>query len=109
MNLPVRLSKNDQRELEILWNDDFLQRIPVRLLRAACPCATCREKASSESSKPEAASLSLPVISAAEARPLEILSMKPVGHYAYQIRFSDGHSSGLFTLELLREIGPPSR
>jgi len=31
--------------------------------------------------------------------------MKPVGNYAYTISFSDGHDTGIFTFELLRELG----
>ena len=43
------------------------------------------------------------MISAAEARPLKVESMRPVGNYAYNIAFSDGHNSGIFTLGMLRE------
>ena len=32
-------------------------------------------------------------------------AMKPVGHYAYSIDFSDGHDTGIYTLESLRELG----
>jgi DUF971 family protein len=28
-----------------------------------------------------------------------------VGNYAYAISFSDGHSSGIYSLELLRQLG----
>jgi len=31
--------------------------------------------------------------SAAEAQPLRITAMKPVGNYAYSIDFSDGHNT----------------
>jgi DUF971 family protein len=31
--------------------------------------------------------------------------MEPQGHYAYAIHFSDGHNTGLFTLESLLELG----
>ncbi len=31
--------------------------------------------------------------------------MKPTGRYAYAIDFSDGHDTGIFTLESLRELG----
>jgi DUF971 family protein len=47
----------------------------------------------------------LPVLSAAEARPLTISKMEPVGNYAYSIEFSDGHGTGIYTLELLRQLG----
>jgi DUF971 family protein len=52
--------------------------------------------------------MSLPVLSAAEAAPLTINGMKPVGSYAYAIAFSDGHDTGIFTFELLRELGQPA-
>jgi hypothetical protein len=40
-----------------------------------------------------------------EAQPLKITAMKPVGSYAYAIHFSDGHDTGIYTLEHLRELG----
>ena len=51
--------------------------------------------------------LQLPVLSPAEARPLRVESMRPVGNYAYAIVFSDGHASGIFTFALLLELGQP--
>lgn len=40
-----------------------------------------------------------------EADPVRAIAMSPVGNYAYQIDFSDRHSSGIFSLEFLRELG----
>jgi DUF971 family protein len=45
------------------------------------------------------------VLSPQELAPLSIAGMTPVGQYAYSIEFSDGHSSGIYTLEYLRELG----
>jgi DUF971 family protein len=72
----------------------------MRELRDGCPCATCREKRS----HPAPPTL-LPVLSAAETQPLAIRAMKPVGNYAYAISFSDGHDTGIYTIEYLRELG----
>jgi DUF971 family protein len=44
------------------------------------------------------------VLSPAETAPLAITAMRPVGQYAYAIGFSDGHASGIYTLEYLREL-----
>ena len=93
------------RLLRITWADAHLCEYSLPWLRANCPCATCREKHSAES-KPEK-QLALPVLSLAEARPLRIDHMRPVGNYAYNIGFSDGHDSGIFTFDLLRELGQP--
>lgn len=100
--VPVRLEKNDQRELVIEWSDGSLQRIPFRVLRNACQCATCREKAKTE--RHASSSGVLPVLSAAEAQPLDIVAMRPTGNYGYSIQFSDGHGTGIYSLELLRSL-----
>jgi len=97
---PLRL-KNAGDALEIEWSDGLKQRISWRKLRDACPCATCRV----ERVQPAKPQPLLAVISSAEARPLAPVSMRPAGNYAYAIAFSDGHSSGIYSLELLRELG----
>ena len=35
-------------------------------------------------------------------------AMQPVGNYAYSIHFSDGHNSGIYTLDYLRHLGAGS-
>jgi DUF971 family protein len=47
----------------------------------------------------------LTILSPAETQPLRIAAMQPVGNYAYSIDFSDGHDTGIYTLELLRRLG----
>jgi DUF971 family protein len=99
--LPTDLKVVDNNVLQIVWNDGFEQRLGLTRLRNACPCATCREKERGAQSKPVG---QLPVLSAAEAAPLRIESMQPVGQYAYNVKFSDGHGSGIFTFDLLRSL-----
>jgi DUF971 family protein len=84
-----------------LTEDGQRIRREFRKLREACPCATCREKRTSEQ---QSATL-LPVLSAAEAEPRRIAGMKPVGSYAYTIAFSDGHDTGIFSFNLLLTLG----
>ncbi len=99
---PTALTLADDRFLQVTWSDGEVRRSSFASLRAACPCATCREKKRADAGrKPNL----LPVLTAAEAQPLKIVRMRPVGNYAYNIDFSDGHGSGLFTIELLRELG----
>jgi len=95
---PTKLERLGDRELLIEWSDGERRRYTFRELRDRCPCATCREK----KKKPQSL---LPVLSAAEAQPLNILGMKPVGNYAYSINFSDGHDTGIYSFDLLRNIG----
>ena len=98
---PLSLEKNENRELVIRWSDDILQIVKIRSLRENCPCATCMEKNMAPKEAPKG---ELKILSPAETMPLDIVSMRPVGNYAYNIEFSDGHTSGLFTLELLRKL-----
>lgn len=98
---PTSLKLTDDRKLLIQWSDGRTRRYTTRALRDACPCATCREKRSAPPPDP----MSLPVLSKAELAPLTIAGMKPVGNYAYTIAFSDGHDTGIFSFELLRELG----
>lgn len=98
---PTKLARSGDRSLTIDWNDGTRREYTIHELRDACPCASCREKRSA----PPPASNLLPVLSAAEARPLQIANMEPVGNYAYSIAFSDGHDTGIYTLELLRQLG----
>lgn len=96
--------KNDGDALVIEWSDGVVHRILWRTLRTACPCATCRvERAKPPQSKPL-----LAVLKPAEAQPIAPASMRPVGNYAYAIAFNDGHSSGIYSLDLLRELGENS-
>ena len=93
--------KNDGDALLITWSDGAQHRLPWRLLREVCPCATCRAY---REQPPEPASL-LPVLKPEEAQPLRPRSVRPLGNYAYGIAFSDGHDTGIYTLEFLRELG----
>jgi DUF971 family protein len=98
---PTALKLTDDNRLLITFSDNVTKGYRVRELRDACPCATCREKRSA----PPADPFALPLLSKVELEPLRINGMKPVGNYAYTIAFSDGHDTGIFTFELLRELG----
>jgi DUF971 family protein len=98
---PKKLELVEGNLLRITWSDGQVRDYALRELRDKCPCATCREKRNAPPPSP----LQLPILSAAEAQPLRITAMKPVGNYAYSIDFSDGHNTGIYTLESLREMG----
>ncbi|QEF95991.1 hypothetical protein Mal15_00170 [Stieleria maiorica] len=105
--LPESIARDGESAIVITWTDGQVSRLTARELRQACPCATCREKKRADEKADEEPSmpLTLPVLKAEEARPLTITSMKPVGSYAYNIAFSDGHSSGLYPMKMLYELG----
>ncbi len=107
---PETIEREGPAGLIIGWSDGSRRRYTASRLRAACPCATCREKKSAVTTPAigKSAKVSLlPVLSLQEARPTAIEHMRPVGNYAYNIGFSDGHDSGIFTFDLLSELGEP--
>ena len=91
-----------QREgegLKIDWNDGANTFVSWRDLRTNCPCASCIEVRA----KPVDPFRVLTPQEAA-AGPPEPVSMKPVGHYAYQITWNDGHSTGIYPIDQLRAL-----
>ena len=99
---PTALSLLPDGALQITWSDQQTRAYPVKQLRDACPCATCREKRTAPSDEPPQL---FTILKPEEARPLKIEGLQPVGNYAYSIAFSDGHDTGIYTLEFLRELG----
>lgn len=96
---PVSLRREGDG-LRIEWNDGVATFTSWRTLRTNCPCASCAE----ERARPPDP---FRVLSPAEvaAGPPAPVAMKPVGHYAYQIVWNDGHNTGIYPLELLRRLG----
>ena|SRR6056297_2580828 len=106
--MPLSIERDNEAGIAITWSDQRVTRWSASALRKMCPCATCREKkrgdqekAQQQQAKGSNKPLGLPVLSAAETRPLRIEAMRPVGSYAYNIAFSDGHNSGIFPFAML--------
>jgi DUF971 family protein len=95
--LPVALSKEGGDRLVIQWDDGHRSVYAWTHLRNQCPCAGCRE----ERLKPPDP---FRVLKPNELVPLKPVAVAPVGRYAYKITWSDGHDSGIFTLEHLRAL-----
>ena len=85
--------------LRIDWSDQSSTFTSWRTLRSNCPCATCNE----ERNRPPDPLRVLSAREVAAGAPAP-LSMKPVGHYAYQITWNDGHNTGIYTLQTLRHL-----
>ena len=69
-------------------------------LRKGCPCATCRTEKDKMAANP------LAVLSAPPSQQYTIDDLAPVGRYAVNFLFSDGHSSGLYAFDYLRGLCP---
>ena len=49
--------------------------------------------------------LALRVLKQVQTQPLTIAAMEPMGNYAYSIRFSDGHDTGIYSWSYLDWLG----
>jgi DUF971 family protein len=105
-SIPTKLRIVDD-ELEITWSDGQVRRYRFGELRANCPCATCREKRRGGEQPQSADSFQFSILSPQEAKPDRVTAMKPVGNYAYSVVFDDGHDTGIYTFDLLLELGRP--
>ncbi len=94
--LPVSLRREGD-QLVVEWNDGHRGVYSWPGLRRNCPCAGCRE----ERDKPPDP---FRILSANELVALAPVSMAPVGRYAYKIVWTDGHDTGIYTLEHLRQL-----
>jgi DUF971 family protein len=91
---PESLELTDGNILQIQWDDGHTSRHRLDVLRSMCPCAQCQGHHPSQS-------LNLKPDQFSEIR---IVDLAPVGNYAYNIVWSDGHNTGIFTLEFLRGL-----
>ncbi len=91
---PERIFQKSPRELAIAWKDGIESIYEVRALRLACACATCVDE---WTGAPRLEASSVPE----DVHPVTI---KPVGRYAIQIDWSDGHGTGIYSFERLRAL-----
>ena len=117
---PVRLNLKRDEKLEIDWEDGRRSVYPIVYLRSKCPCAGCKitreELAAAGASTSAGAaggdtgekkkSLRLSVLPGNSAAPLSAAGAERVGNYALRIDWSDGHGSGIYSFQYLREISP---
>jgi DUF971 family protein len=99
---PAVIRRDGDDRLYIEWSDGRQGAITWDALRAACPCASCREE---RDKPPDPFRVLSP--KELEAGPPRPASMSPVGYYAYKVVWNDGHDTGIFTLENLRELCQP--
>ncbi len=80
--------------LRIAFDDGAKFEIPFELLRVESPSA--ENKGHGGATKPP------PVVGKAN---VDVRSADPVGRYAVRISFDDGHDTGLYSWDLLYELG----
>ena len=104
---PSEITRLGKSGLKITWSDGLDCSLTAKALRTNCPCAQCREERGDAShAKPLGASkpAMLKVIEHSQEEQLALSSIWAVGNYALGMRWGDGHDSGIYTYELLRQL-----
>ncbi len=100
---PRHLELDKQRGLTITWQDGAQSFYPVAYLRRMSPSADARELRKQMAANPLTV---LPSTASPDGAPLTATGIDMVGRYAVRITFSDGHDTGLYSWDYLREIDP---
>ena len=85
-------------ELAIRWDDGTESFVVLEKLRRACPCAGCHGEVDILGNLYKSPEKPLP------ATAFELVRFAPVGGYAIQPVWRDGHNSGIFSFDYLRRL-----
>jgi DUF971 family protein len=88
----LRLDK-DKRVLTVTFDDGQSFALPAELLRVLSPSAEVQGHSEDQR------------VTVAGKKNVGIVRIEPVGNYAARIVFDDGHDTGLFVWDYLRELG----
>ena len=89
----IRL-KQEEKVLELDFEDGVTFRLPAELLRVESPSADVQGHGPDQKK------------TVAGRRHVGIMGVEPVGNYAISIKFDDMHDTGIFTWDYFFELGP---
>jgi DUF971 family protein len=84
----------EARRLRLTWNDGHSAEFDYDYLRGYCPCAMCQGHSGSK------------IVFHRARKPVTADTIQPVGNYAISILWSDGHATGIYRFDLLRQLCP---
>ena len=100
----VRVLKTEGTGMEIDWEDGHRSHWNFAWLRNACPCATCVEEREQQGRKPGDPKPQPKQLLQLYEPPPRPASAHPVGRYAIQFNWADGHSGGIYSWDYLRRV-----
>lgn len=97
--MPKLVKRVSPKQTDITWNDGHFGSYPSWYLRENCMCAECVEEFTG---KRKIGHGNIPST-------IERIDVSPVGNYALNFSWSDGHQTGIYTFEYLRKLCPCSQ
>jgi len=89
-------------ELAVKWEDGTESFIPFQKLRRHCPCAGCKGETDIMGNVYKNPSKSL------TPRAFQLVRLERIGGYAVQPVWADGHTTGLFSFDYLKQVADSS-
>jgi DUF971 family protein len=91
---PLRIVPFPNGEIGVVWDDGHESYLDSYALRCACGCASCVDEATGRKLLRD------------ERVPRDVRAREihPVGNYGVAIVWSDGHDTGIYTFDRLREL-----
>jgi DUF971 family protein len=84
--------KKSRNVVRITWDDGHAGEYDEIYLRGYCPCALCQGHGARRRF--------------VEVPDAKLMSIGPVGNYAIELHWQDGHSTGIYTFDYLRSLCP---
>ncbi len=112
---PTELRRLDTRGIRVTWSNGVVSEIASEVVRAACPCAGCKQQRGEGASHDRPLTHGSPEESGAVRKKKSLLKIvdsqlgeqcslqeiQPIGNYAVCFRWGDGHASGIYTYQYL--------
>lgn len=101
---PTAITLDRSRQVLIIpWDDGHTSEYPLAGLREACPCVECRGGHANMGQPPDPNVFSIPLT---PTKNYVVTRLLPVGNYAIQPEWEDGHHTGIYTWPYLRGLCP---
>ncbi len=97
MPKPLSIKRRNAAVLCATWKDGFEACVLLSDLRDACPCAYC----TGEEIMGQKVFVGMKTFAPGMN---DLVSLTPVGNYAIQAVWKDGHDSGIYTWDLFRDV-----
>jgi DUF971 family protein len=95
---PLQIKILDKTFLLIKWDEKSESIIGLKYLRDECPCANCKgETILLKTYRP-------PRPTMLDPKMYTIQNIQPVGAYAIQVSWQDGHNTGIYSWEYLQKL-----
>jgi len=95
---PKSISKPHPSLISAEWADGFSSTITLEKFRDECTCALCKDEKEKSAKDP------FKMLKTFVKGMNELKSLEKVGNYAFKATWGDGHDTGIYTYDAIRDI-----